>query len=60
MKFIYYKDLVGMWRWRLVSRNGKIIADSGEGYSSKWKVKAAIFVLMEKVRTLEIKVEEKK
>lgn len=23
------------WRWRLKSPNGRIIADSGEGYSSK-------------------------
>lgn len=22
----------GRWRWRVVARNGKIMADSGEGY----------------------------
>lgn len=30
------------WRWRLRSRNNKIIADGGEGYSSKAKVRRAI------------------
>ncbi len=23
------------WRWRLVARNGKIVADSAEGYASR-------------------------
>lgn len=35
MKFHIYKDHKDEWRWRLKSANGKIIADSGEGYSSK-------------------------
>src|SRR5438093_563612 len=25
-------DLGGTWRWRLVARNGRILADSGEAY----------------------------
>ena len=29
-----YEDKPGEWRWRLVARNGKIIADSGEGYTN--------------------------
>lgn len=29
----FYKDASGEWRWNLKSANGKIIADSGEGYS---------------------------
>jgi uncharacterized protein YegP (UPF0339 family) len=35
MKFHIYKDSAGEWRWRLKSANGRIIADSGEGYSSE-------------------------
>lgn len=27
-----YKDKRGEWRWRMTARNGKIVADSGEGY----------------------------
>lgn len=33
--FERYEDNAEEWRWRLVHRNGNIIADSGEGYSSK-------------------------
>jgi uncharacterized protein len=34
-RFEVYRDRAGEWRWRLVHRNGNIIADGGEGYSSK-------------------------
>ncbi|MFC6786665.1 YegP family protein [Halobaculum halobium] len=32
--FDVYRDKAGKWRWRLVHRNGNIIATSGESYSS--------------------------
>ena len=35
MKFQLYKDNKGEYRWRFVAKNGKIIADSGEGYKNK-------------------------
>jgi uncharacterized protein len=35
MKFVLYKDRNGEWRWTLRARNGKIIADSAEGYHAK-------------------------
>lgn len=34
-EFFMYKDNAGEWRWNLRHRNGNIIADSAEGYSSK-------------------------
>ena len=34
-KFNVYKDKGGEYRWKLVHQNGNIVADSGEGYSSK-------------------------
>lgn len=34
-EFEVYKDSAGEWRWRLVHRNGNIIADCGEGYVRK-------------------------
>lgn len=40
--FELYEDSAGQWRWRLVHRNGNIIADSGEGYASKQKAKQGI------------------
>ena len=24
------------WRWRFIARNGRIIAEGGEAYTSKW------------------------
>lgn len=32
MTFEFYKDRAGEYRWRLKSTNGRIVADSGEGY----------------------------
>ena len=32
MKYNVYRDYLNQWRWRLKAANGKIIADSGEGY----------------------------
>ena len=33
--FELYKDRAGEYRWRLRHKNGQIIADSGEGYTTK-------------------------
>ena len=35
MKFKVYKDRSRQWRWKLISRNGRIIADSAEAYRRK-------------------------
>lgn len=40
--FEVYSDRAGDWRWRLVATNGRIIADSGEGYSSRSEARDAI------------------
>jgi uncharacterized protein YegP (UPF0339 family) len=34
-KFELYKDAKGEFRWRLISSNGQMIANSGEGYKTK-------------------------
>lgn len=33
--FEMFVDEEGQWRWHLLHDNGNIIADSGEGYSTK-------------------------
>lgn len=33
--FELYVDRAGQWRWRLRHQNTEIIADSGQGYSSR-------------------------
>lgn len=35
MKIRIYKDRSGEWRWRMVARNGRVVADSAEGYKTK-------------------------
>ncbi len=42
MKFYIYKDRAGEWRWRLKARNGRIVADSGEGYKTRAGARAAV------------------
>lgn len=32
LRFEIYQSRDTQWRWRLVARNGRIIADSGESY----------------------------
>ena len=40
--FELYEDREGKYRWRLVHRNGNILADSGEGYASRQKARQGI------------------
>ena len=35
MKFQVYPDNAGEYRWRLIARNGRQLADSGEGYKRR-------------------------
>ena len=30
-----YQDVRGEWRWRFIAPNGRILADSGEGYKRR-------------------------
>lgn len=36
-----YMDHRAEWRWDLVASNGNIIADSGEGYNTRWGCRRA-------------------
>ena len=42
MKFATYTDKAGQHRWRAVAKNGKTVADSGEGYASKGNATKAL------------------
>jgi uncharacterized protein len=42
MTYYMYKDNANEWRWRLRSPNGRILADSGEGYRNKQDCRSAI------------------
>lgn len=41
-KVEFYEDKAAYHRWRLKAANGKIVADSGEGYSSLRKARAGL------------------
>jgi Uncharacterized conserved protein len=41
-RFELYEDSEGKWRWRLVHRNGNIIADGSQGYASTQKAKQGL------------------
>lgn len=45
MKIHPYQDLRGEWRWRLVSSNGRIMADSSEGYATADNLERALIAL---------------
>ena len=53
-KFLVYKDNDGKLRWRLKARNGRIVADSGEGYNSKRNLMDSIRLLKVAVKDAEV------
>lgn len=44
-----YQDTAGEYRWSLHATNGRIIADSAEGYGSRWKATRAARGLLKAV-----------
>ena len=52
--FEVYEDAAGEYRWRLVHRNGRIMADSGEGYTSRSNARRAVEAVIETVGDAEI------
>jgi uncharacterized protein YegP (UPF0339 family) len=53
--FELYKGRTGEYRWRLRHDNGNIIADSGEGYTSKAGAENGIQSVKENAPTAPIK-----
>ncbi len=37
-----YEDRSGQWRWRILARNGNILADSAEAYSTRSNLRRAL------------------
>jgi len=48
-RFEIYKDKIGEFRWRLTHMNGHIIANSGEGYTTKVNAMGGINSVKENV-----------
>lgn len=50
MHYIIYKDKKGEFRWRLQASNGRIIADSGEGYTRKRNCRNAVESMITRIK----------
>lgn len=48
-----YRDIAGEYRWRLIHRNGNILADSGGGYSSRFNASRAVNRIREHISEME-------
>jgi len=46
LKFEVYRDKADEYRWRLLAANGRLTADSGEGYTRREDVHRAIAALL--------------
>jgi uncharacterized protein YegP (UPF0339 family) len=44
-RFQVYRDADNQHRWRFVASNGKIVADSGEGYKTKRALNRSMTIL---------------
>lgn len=58
MKITYFQGADGQWYWHLVAKNGRIIADGAEGYTSKRNVLRAVGRFKSLTRCLELLVEQ--
>jgi uncharacterized protein YegP (UPF0339 family) len=56
--FEVYRDGAGEWRWRLVHRNGNVLADGGEGYTRRHDAQRAVDRVAERADDLEFEVYE--
>jgi uncharacterized protein YegP (UPF0339 family) len=52
--FEFYRDMMGLYRWRLRAPNGKIIADSGESYKDENECRKAIEGVKEIILTAKV------
>lgn len=50
MRFVIYEDEAGEWRWRLKASNGRIVADSAEGYARKRNAMRAASLLWDSIQ----------
>ena len=56
--FVVYRDRNRQYRWRLLARNNKIIADSGESYTRRHDCLRAVDTVLEAIFQADIQVME--
>ena len=57
-RFQLFQDRAGEWRWRLVHRNGNIIATSGEGYTRRHNAEKGLRSVVANAPDAEVELEE--
>lgn len=57
-RFEIYRDKIGDHRWRLRAVNGRIVAESGEGYRKRHAARDAVARLFELIDYMPGRVEE--
>lgn len=56
MKIEYFQDKKNEWRFRIIAKNGRIVADSGESYKNKKDcIQTAEKILQGNVKSDELK-----
>lgn len=55
-KFEIYRDDAGEFRWRLKAANGRIVADSSEGYRNKDDLQATLHGLIVAIQGMSFEV----
>jgi uncharacterized protein YegP (UPF0339 family) len=47
-----YKDSKGEWRWRVRAQNGKVMADSAEGYKARGSCRHAAMRILDPAKVV--------
>jgi len=55
-RFSIYRD-GDKWRWKLISRNGRVLAESKESYNTKWGAWKSIKTVIKYIKNSDVKVE---
>ena len=53
-KFEIYKDAQGDFRWRFQANNGKILAESGEGYNNRPNCEHSIILIKQEAANAQV------
>ena len=54
MTLEYYRDKKREWRWRIKADNGKILADSAEGYTRRVSCIAAVDNIVRAIKNFDM------
>ena len=47
MRFEIYKDVYSYWRWRLITKNGRVLTVSATGFVNKSNAKRSVKTIQE-------------